>query len=130
MPAARTSAVWLRQVSWSLVPWEVSKSAAEVCMRGEPSCVISAEARHADAGDGYVVVGSEDGKVRLYSSNTLTMAKTAIPGLGAPITSVDVTYDGKWVLATTDKYVMVVKTMFRDKNGRYALSQCNMLQSK
>ena len=70
------------------------------------------------AGDGYVVVGSEDGKVRLYSSNTLTMAKTAIPGLGAPITSVDVTYDGKWVLATTDKYVMVVKTTFRDKSGR------------
>jgi hypothetical protein len=49
------------------------------------------------------------------------MAKTAIPGLGAPITSVDVTYDGKWVLATTDKYVMVVKTTFRDKSGRCEL---------
>jgi len=66
--------------------------------------------------------------VRLYSSNTLTMAKTAIPGLGAPITNVDVTYDGKWVLATTDKYVMVVKTTFRDKNGRYASRQCTSLQ--
>ena len=65
--------------------------------------------------------------MRLYSSATLTMAKTAIPGLGAPITNVDVTYDGKWVLATTDKYVMVVKTTFRDKSGRYVLRQCHLL---
>lgn len=49
------------------------------------------------AGDGYVVVGSDDGKVRLYSERTLTQAKTAIPGLGLPITNVDVTYDGEWV---------------------------------
>lgn len=47
------------------------------------------------AGDGYVVVGSDDGKVRLYSEKTLTQAKTAIPGLGLPITDVDVSYDGK-----------------------------------
>jgi len=93
------------------------------------SCVTSAQACHGAAGDGYVVVGSEDGRVRLYSSNTLTMAKTAIPGLGAPITNVDVTYDGKWVLATTDKYVMVVKTTFRDKNGRYVSLQCTLPQS-
>ena len=65
-----------------------------------------------------MVVGSDDGKVRLYSSTTLTMAKTAIPGLGAPITAVDVTYDGKWVLATTDKYLMIVKTTFKDKSGK------------
>ena len=92
-------------------------------------CVTSAQACHGATGDGYVVVGSEDGKVRLYSTTTLTMAKTAIPGLGAPITNVDVTYDGKWVLATTDKYVMVVKTTFRDKSGRYAFRQYASLQS-
>jgi VID27 C-terminal WD40-like domain len=65
-----------------------------------------------------VVVGSDDGKIRLFSSSTLTMAKTSIPGLGAPITAVDVAYDSKWVLATTNKYLMVVKTQFRDKAGR------------
>lgn len=48
------------------------------------------------AGDGHVVVGSDDGKVRLFSSATLTMAKTSIPGLGAPITAVDVSHDSKW----------------------------------
>lgn len=65
------------------------------------------------AGDGYVVVGSDDGQIRLYSEKSLTRANTAIPGLGASITSVDVTYDGKWVLATTNKYLMVVKTVFK-----------------
>ena len=45
----------------------------------------------------------------MYSSKSLTRANTSIPGMGAPITSVDVTYDGKWVVATTDHYLMVVK---------------------
>ena len=48
----------------------------------------------ATSGDGYVVVGADDGKVRLYSEKTLTQAKTSIPGMGLPITNVDVTYDG------------------------------------
>lgn len=73
----------------------------------------------ATSGDGYVVVGSDDGKIRLYSEKTLTQAKTAIPGLGLPITNVDVTYDGKWVLATTRSYLMVLKTTYRDsKSGK------------
>lgn len=67
-----------------------------------------------------MVVGSDDGKVRLYSSATLTQAKTSIPGLGASVTAVDVSYDAEWVLATTDRYLMVVKTRFTDKAGRWA----------
>ena len=51
----------------------------------------------APSGDGYGVVGADDGKVRLYSEKTLTQAKTSIPGMGAPITAVDVTFDGTWV---------------------------------
>lgn len=72
----------------------------------------------ATSGDGFVVVGSKDGKVRLYSDKSLKQAKTSIPGLGAPITSVAVTYDGRWVLATTDHYLMVVKTTYKDSNGK------------
>lgn len=49
----------------------------------------------ATSGDGYVVVGADDGKVRLYSEKTLTQAKTSIPGMGLPITAVDVTFDGE-----------------------------------
>jgi WD40 repeat protein len=70
----------------------------------------------ATSGDGYVVVGSKDGRIRLYNGSTLTQAKTSIPGLGKPITAVDVTYDGRFVLATTDSYLMVVKTTW-EQNG-------------
>eukprot|EP00775_Hariotina_reticulata_P006643 gene6643-6868_t len=68
----------------------------------------------ATSGSGHVVVGSKDGKIRFYSNKTLTQAKTSIPGLGKPITAVDVTFDGRWVLATTDDYLMVVKASFED----------------
>ncbi|GFR50260.1 hypothetical protein Agub_g12446 [Astrephomene gubernaculifera] len=74
----------------------------------------------ATSGDGFVALGSRDGRIRLYNSKTLTQAKTSIPGLGAPITSIDVTYDGKWVLATTDQYLMLVKTTYVDDKGRQA----------
>lgn len=72
----------------------------------------------ATAGDGSIVVGSLDGKIRLYSRTSMKQAKTAFPGLGSPITSVDVTYDGKWVLGTTDTYLILICTLFTDKDGR------------
>ena len=72
-----------------------------------------ANSRAMHAGQGYVVIGSDDGQIRMYSEKSLTRANTAIPGLGGPITAVDVTYDGKWVLATTKNYLMVVKTTYK-----------------
>lgn len=72
----------------------------------------------ATAGDGSIVVGSIDGKIRLYSRTSMRQAKTAFPGLGSPITSVDVTYDGKWVLGTTDTYLILICTLFTDKDGK------------
>uniref|UniRef100_A0A6M2ER48 Uncharacterized protein n=1 Tax=Populus davidiana TaxID=266767 RepID=A0A6M2ER48_9ROSI len=72
----------------------------------------------ASAGDGSIVVGSRDGKIRLYSRTSMRQAKTAFPGLGSPITHVDVTYDGKWVLGTTDTYLILICTLFTDKDGK------------
>ena len=72
----------------------------------------------ATAGDGSSVVGSADGQVRLFSDRSLTRAASSLPGLGAPVTSVDVTFDGKWALATTAKYLMVLKTSSLDSDGR------------
>ncbi|CAI0556948.1 unnamed protein product [Linum tenue] len=72
----------------------------------------------ASTGDGSIVVGSLDGKIRLYSRRSLRQAKTAFPGLGSPITHVDVTYDGKWVLGTTDTYLILICTLFTDKDGK------------
>ncbi|KAJ8538084.1 hypothetical protein K7X08_014624 [Anisodus acutangulus] len=71
----------------------------------------------ATTGDGSIVVGSLDGKIRLYSSSSMRQAKTAFPGLGSPITHVDVTYDGKWILGTTDTYLVLICTLFVDKTG-------------
>ena len=69
------------------------------------------------AGEGCIAVGSQDGQVRMYNDkNVGTIAKTAIPGLGLPITAIDATYDGKWVLATTDRYLMVVNASFKVKH--------------
>ena len=87
---------------WTLVPgaW----------LSGQDSCSAPAA-----AGEGCIAVGSQDGQVRLYSDKAAvgTIAKTAIPGLGLPITAIAASYDGKWVLATTDKYLMVVNASFK-----------------
>lgn len=72
----------------------------------------------AATGDGCVAVGSKDGKMRLYGTTSMRMAKTAFPGLGSPITHIDVTYDGKWILGTTDSYMILISTVFKDKDGR------------
>ncbi|KAJ8447401.1 hypothetical protein Cgig2_019395 [Carnegiea gigantea] len=72
----------------------------------------------ASTGDGSIVVGSLDGKIRLYSKTSMRQAKTAFPGLGSPITHVDVTYDGKWVVGTTDTYLILICTLFTDKDGK------------
>ncbi|KAK7410033.1 hypothetical protein VNO78_00507 [Psophocarpus tetragonolobus] len=72
----------------------------------------------ATTGDGSIVVGSLDGKIRLYSVNTMRQAKTAFPGLGSPVTHVDVTFDGKWIVGTTDTYLILICSLFTDKDGR------------
>lgn len=72
----------------------------------------------ASTGDGCVAVGSRDGKVRLYSTTTMRVAKTSFPSLGSPITHIDASFDGKWVVAVTDTYLMVFSTTFKDKDGR------------
>lgn len=72
----------------------------------------------ASTGDGSIVVGSLEGKIRLYSRTSMRQAKTAFPGLGSPITHVDVTYDGKWILGTTDTYLILICTLFTDKDGK------------
>ncbi|CAA7398672.1 unnamed protein product [Spirodela intermedia] len=72
----------------------------------------------ATTGDGSIVVGSLDGRIRLYSKSSMRMAKTAFPGLGSPITYVDVTFDGRWILGTTDTYLVLISTVFKDKDGK------------
>lgn len=72
------------------------------------SCVVT-------TGDGHIAVGSDTGEIRLYS-DVDKRAKTALPGLGHGVTSVDVTEDGHWILATTDRYLILAETVL--ENGR------------
>lgn len=77
----------------------------------------------ATSGDGYVAVGARDGRVRLYGSRKsmesfeFKQACTAVPGLGLPITAIDVSFDSRYVVATTDKYLLVIQTFFKDAKG-------------
>jgi len=58
---------------------------------------------------GGLAVGSMNGDVRLYSK-VGQIAKTALPGMGEPINSLDVSNDGKWVLATCQTYLLLIPT--------------------
>eukprot|EP00736_Rhodelphis_marinus_P004441 Rmarinus@m.8270 len=59
--------------------------------------------------EGEVAVGSEDGTVRLYN-DVSKVAKTQFLGLGSAIIGIDVSTDGKWVLATTQRKLLVYST--------------------
>lgn len=59
---------------------------------------------------GGLALGSADGKIRLYKKLG-SNANTLLPGLGDPITAIEVSRDGEWVLATTKTYLLIIPTM-------------------
>jgi hypothetical protein len=66
---------------------------------------------------GGVATGSLNGEIRLYSGVGKN-AKTLLPCFGDAIKSIDTTADGKYLLATCDKYLILVPTAMKgDKNG-------------
>lgn len=67
----------------------------------------------ATTGDGHLVVGSEKGAIRLFTK-VGQRAKTELPGLGDATTGMDTTEDGKWILATTQRYIMLIPTLLAD----------------
>jgi hypothetical protein len=66
---------------------------------------------------GQVAVASEKGDIRLFDKVGKN-AKTALPAMGDPILGVDVTKDGRWVVATCRTYLLVIDTLIPE--GRYA----------
>ena len=70
----------------------------------------------ATTGAGQLAVASEKGDIRLFDSIGKN-AKTALPPLGDPITGIDVTADGRWVVATTKTYLLLIDTLIGE--GRY-----------
>ncbi|KZT62085.1 VID27 cytoplasmic protein [Calocera cornea HHB12733] len=67
--------------------------------------------------NGRVAVGSNKGELRLFDTIGKN-AKTALPAIGDPILGLDTTKDGRWIVATTKTYLMVVDTLIGA--GRYS----------
>lgn len=56
---------------------------------------------------GGIAVGSKRGDIRLYDRLGIN-AKTALPSLGEPIKGIDVSADGRWLLATCDTFLLLL----------------------
>jgi hypothetical protein len=66
--------------------------------------------------NGYIAIGNEKGDVRLF--DTLgKVAKTALPALGGNIIGLDVSADGRYVLATCKNYILLIDTL--QKEGKF-----------
>ena len=66
---------------------------------------------------GKLAVASEKGDIRLYDT-VGKIAKTALTPLGDPITGIDVSADGRWIVATTNTYLLLVDVLIGQ--GKYA----------
>eukprot|EP00759_Apiculatamorpha_spiralis_P020776 PhF_6_TR26062/c0_g1_i3/m.36750 len=86
---------------------------------------------HATNSQGHLAIGDKKGQIRLFSGAPGTQksegkgahpktAKTLLPGLEKPIIGMDITDDGNYVLATCDKFLVVVATTFREEDGSCA----------
>jgi len=69
------------------------------------SCIVS-------TGDGCFAVGDRHGGIGLYNDSD-KRAKNRFPGFGSPITSIDATYDGRWILGTTDDCLLLIYTLVK-----------------
>lgn len=65
---------------------------------------------------GKLAVASEKGDLRLFDSIGKN-AKTALPPLGDPIIGIDATADGRWIVATTKTYLLLIDTLIGE--GKY-----------
>ncbi|GIZ48711.1 hypothetical protein CKM354_001176100 [Cercospora kikuchii] len=56
---------------------------------------------------GYIAVASNKGDIRMFDRLGIN-AKTALPALGDAIIGIDVSADGRWLLATTRTYLLLI----------------------
>lgn len=62
---------------------------------------------------GYLAVASAKGDIRLYDRLGIN-AKTHIPALGDEILGIDVSADGKWILATCKTYLLLIDATIKE----------------
>ncbi|KAF3940706.1 hypothetical protein ABW19_dt0202562 [Dactylella cylindrospora] len=66
---------------------------------------------------GYIAVASNKGDIRLFDRLGIN-AKSHLPALGDPITGIDVSADGRWILATCRTYLLLVDA--KQESGKNA----------
>ena len=66
---------------------------------------------------GYIAVASNKGEIRMFDRLGIN-AKTQLPALGDPIIGIDVSADGRWLLATTRTYLLLIDAL--QKEGKNA----------
>ncbi|KAG9317508.1 VID27 cytoplasmic protein-domain-containing protein [Chiua virens] len=71
----------------------------------------------ATTASGKLAIASEKGDIRLFDCIGKN-AKTALPPLGDPILGIDATANGRWIVATTKSYLLLIDTLIGE--GRYA----------
>ena len=72
----------------------------------------------APSGDGHVAVGTDGGEIKLFKGDgTLTRANKVIPSLGQrAITAIDVSFNSRYIVATTDNFLIVMQTFQHSGN--------------
>lgn len=63
----------------------------------------------ATSSDGFLAVGSKKGDIRLYDKLGVN-AKSLLPSLGEPVKGIDISADGRWLLATCNTYLLLIDT--------------------
>lgn len=63
----------------------------------------------ATSSDGFIAVGSKKGDIRLYDKLGVN-AKSLLPSLGEPVKGLDISADGRWLLATCNTYLLLIDT--------------------
>src|SRR5436305_1511327 len=62
---------------------------------------------------GYIAVASSKGDIRMFDRLGIN-AKTHIPALGEPIIGLDVSADGRWILATCRTYLLLIDALQKE----------------
>jgi len=101
--------------------WDVRTPTKQIFIQDQTSSIVKTKNLQftdvATTSNGGIAVASNDGVVRLYSELG-KKAKTQIDQYsGTPITAIDTSSDGNWLVCTTDKNLILINVSFETDKG-------------